>query len=139
MKRFLIALFATGIVMSASASGPHPKVAANMNFSSPHVRVVRVIPAYHFYRPYYSYGISYGYYPLGYNPLYSPYAYRTRPTELDLKVEEINNDYQHRIATVRHDKSISRAERKQEIRDLRHERNDAIINAKNDYYNRQNN
>lgn len=131
MKRLLTALFALGITVSALAGGTHPKVATNMHFSSPRITVVRVIPSYAF-RPYYNYGF-------GYNPFYSPFYHSRRfgyerPTELDLQIEKISSDYQHEISTVRHDKTLSKSERRKEIRDLRHERKDAIINAKEDYY-----
>lgn len=136
MKKIITALFAIGITLSVFAGDTHPKVATNMHFSSPKVRVVRVVPAY-FYRPFYGYryGFNSFYSPFGYDRFVSPYGYQ-RQSDLDLQLEKINNDYQHQISTVRHDKSLTKAERKQEIRDLRHERNDAIIDAKRDYYNK---
>lgn len=91
------------------------------------------------HQPYYG---GFGYRPYwGYNALYNPYygygygyRYAVRPSKLDLNIEEINNDYSDQISDVRHDKSISGSERRSQIRDLRHERNDRIIQAKKDYY-----
>lgn len=60
-----------------------------------------------------------------------------KPGELDPEIERINRDYQHEISTVRHDKSLSKSERRKEIRNLRHERQDAIIDAKEDCYSKQ--
>ncbi|MGN6615617.1 MAG: hypothetical protein ACTHJ5_00450 [Ilyomonas sp.] len=110
-------------------------MASNMHFTNPKVRVVRVIPAYG-YRPFYGYkyGFNSFYSPFGYDRFAYPYGYY-RQSELDLQIEKINNDYQHDISTVRHDKSLTKTERKKEIRDLRHERNNAIIEAKKNYYN----
>jgi hypothetical protein len=42
-------------------------------------------------------------------------------------MEDIRNDYQHEISTVRHDKSLTKEERKQKLRNLKHSREDAII------------
>ena len=82
------------------------------------------------YRPYYS--------PWGYNAFYNPYGYgyryAPRPSKLDLNIEEISNDYSEQISDVRHDNSISGSERRSQIRNLRHERDGRIIQAKKDYY-----
>jgi len=53
---------------------------------------------------------------------------------LDLDIEKIKSDYGHEISTVKHDKTLSKSERKQAIRDLKHSRESAIIEAKEDYY-----
>ena len=76
--------------------------------------------------PFGYYGYPYGY-PYG-------YGYRYRPSKLDLQIQEIQNDYAHRIYTVKHDKTIRRKERKRQIHELEHERDKAIIQAKRDYY-----
>ena len=90
---------------------------------------------------YNSYGFGFGYNPFyspfySYNPYYSPFAYRQQapPSKLDLAIEEINNNFHHDIADVRHDKSLSGDERRQQIRDLRHEKENSITDAKKDYY-----
>jgi hypothetical protein len=88
--------------------------------------------------PYYGYGYSpfYAYPPFGYGYGYG-YGFRyTRPTSLDLQIQEIYNDYNHQIWEVRHDKSIKRKERKKLIHELEHDRDKAIIQAKKAYYNK---
>jgi hypothetical protein len=90
------------------------------------------VPVY----PYYGYSPFYGYPPFGYGYGYGygyPYRY-TRPTKLDLQIQEIQNDYNHQIWEVRHDKSINRKERKRRVHDLQHDRDKEIIQAKRDYY-----
>jgi len=81
------------------------------------------------YYPYYPYGIGFGY-------PYPYYGYPARPTKLDLKIEDIKNDYQERIWAVRHDKSLPGKERRHEVRQLKHDRDQAIIDARRNYYRR---
>src|SRR6476620_10136018 len=92
----------------------------------------------HVYRPRvyvapFSYGLGYPnpYYP--YYPYYGypyPYGYRQMPYKLGLQIESIKDDYQNRIRQTRHDKTLSHAQRRQEIRNLKAERDQDIINAK---------
>lgn len=83
-----------------------------------------------------AYGPWYGY---GYNPFWGypyygyPHAY-TKPTKLDLQIADIKNDYQQKIDAARHDTSISKADRRKVVRDLKHDRDQQIIDAKRDYY-----
>lgn len=87
-------------------------------------------------------GIGGGYYPY-YSPFYSPYyspyyggtIYR-RPTRLENEIADIKADYNDKIWSARHDKSLSRSERKREIRDLKSERDKAIRDAENNYHRR---
>lgn len=97
-------------------------------------------PYYGFgYSPFYAYppfGYGFGYpYGYGYGPNYG-YSYRNgyRPSKLDLQIQEIQNDYAYRIWTVKHDKTIKRRERKKQVRELEHERDQAILKARKDYY-----
>lgn len=77
--------------------------------------------------PYYGFSPAYGY-GLGYG------AYGHRPSRLDLKIEDIRNDYSDRIWSVKHDTSLTRKERRQKVHELRHERDQAITDAKRSYY-----
>ena len=139
MKRILAIMIAVGLALGASAQtkirGQVPTVNSGGNGGKQKVIVVAPRPYNPFYSPYYGYS-RWGYDPFGYNPYY--FGWRqdrvSVPTKLDLEIEQIKSDYHHQIATVRHDKSISKSERKQAIRDLKHEREDAIIDAKKDYY-----
>ena len=78
------------------------------------------------------------YAPLYYNPYwaYPPYGYGYyRPTSrLDTQVSNIKYDYSEKIASVRMDKSLTHKQRRQKIRELKHERNNAIDDAKRNYY-----
>lgn len=93
-------------------------------------------PAYRYYGyspyfayPLYGYGYPYGYsYPYGYQRSYS------RPTRLDLQIQDIRDDYNERIYQVKHDKNVKRKERKQLVHDLEIQRDKAIIQAQRDYY-----
>jgi hypothetical protein len=54
-----------------------------------------------------------------------------------MDIHSIQMDYQNRIRGVRHDKGLSHAKKRSEIRSLKSERNQAIVNAQRDYYQRQ--
>jgi hypothetical protein len=122
MKKFLIVLLAIGLALGASAQrGGHGGGHYYGGGRS------RVIVSTGVYAPF-----GYGYY--GY-PLYPySYGYPERPTRLELRVEDIRNDYRDRIWSARHDKSISRKERKATIHRLKHERDQAIIDVRRNYY-----
>jgi hypothetical protein len=119
----LIIIFALGITYHASAQ-----------------KVVRVVPRYP--RTHVAVGVGLGwgpYYPY-YNPWYAyppGYYYSPRPTRLDLEIQDIQNDYKDRIWSVRHDESLSRKERRRKVHELKHERDNEIIQAKKDYYKRR--
>jgi hypothetical protein len=81
------------------------------------------VPLY--YNPFY-----YGFYPYS----YPPYWYHYRPTKLDLQIEDIKTDYEEKIWSARHDKTLSAKERRKEARELKHERDQAINDAEKNYY-----
>jgi hypothetical protein len=123
MKRIFILLI--GIVLAGSSQAQkwgrrHPVV-----YAHPRVHV----------------GVAIGAYPGWYGPVYPGpyYPYYMQPhyyheSRLELQIEDIRNDYSDRIWSVRHDKSIPRKERKARIRELKHDRDKAIIDAKRNYY-----
>jgi len=120
MKKLLIILAVTGLAFSASAS---PVIRGGRYYHSrPHVIVSAGI-----YSPFYPY-YSYPFYP------YPVVGYPARPTKLELKIEDIQNDYKDKIWSARHDKSLSRQERKSTVQELKHERDQAIIDTKKNYY-----
>lgn len=138
MKQLLIALFAIGLTLGASAQ---PKIGSGFRgggirggvYTKPRVNVI--IP-YTYARPYYGLGFGYRYSPF-YDPFYQYPRIERRPSELDLRIEDIRNDYSYQISSVKHDKSLAKDERKQKVRDLKHEKEDAIIEAKRNYYKAQ--
>ena len=98
----------------------------------------------HYYRPRVStyVGIGTGYYPY-YSPFYSPYyypyygePYYARPTKLEMQIADIKSDYNDRIWSARHDKSLSLSARKKEIRSLKSERDKAVRDAAYNYHRR---
>jgi hypothetical protein len=96
---------------------------------------------YHAYHPRvyispFSYGFGYGYPYFGYG---YPYGYpyqsyqRSVPYKLELEIQSIKIDYKSQIREVRRDKSISHSKRRAEIRSLKTERDQAIIDAQRNY------
>lgn len=135
MEKIMVIMLALGLAVTAGA-----EVKSNPKSYHPRARVIVVSPSY--YAP----GFGYRYSPF-YNPyngaFYSPFNdpfYRSRniettPSALQLKIDDIENNYSYQISTVRHDKSFDGTERRQRIRELKHERESAIIEAKRNYYN----
>jgi hypothetical protein len=125
MKRLILILMV--IAVSLGATAQHV-IAGHGGYRRSHVVVSVVRPVY--YPPY-----MYGYYDPFYNPFYPGYAYHhNRETRLELKIDDIRNDYRDKIWSARHDKSLSKAKRKEIIHQLKHDRNQAINQAKRDYY-----
>lgn len=140
MKKLLVILCLLGVTMGALAQ---PKIGtgfrgnvgfgdrghAGVHYVRPRVTVIApYAPVY----PYYGYGFG-----MGYSPFYDPFYNRrveARPSQLDLEIADIKNDYDYQISTVKHDKSLSKDERKQKVRDLKHQKDDEIIQAKKHYY-----
>lgn len=133
MKRILVLIVAVGLVFGASAQGHRGGVVKR---GAPRVTyVIPRVPAIGYYAPLYpSYG--WGYAPaFGYNPFFGSSMYRpSRPSKLDLQIEDIRNDYGDRIKSARRDDALTRKERRAVIQKLRHDRTAAIIDAKRDYY-----
>ncbi|MFL5743766.1 MAG: hypothetical protein ACJ751_03825 [Niastella sp.] len=128
MKTALIVICALGLTLSASAQKvvrvyPHPRTHVSVGVG---------------------FGGGYGYYPYSpywYNPWYAyppgpGYYGSSRPTKLDLEIQDINNDYKDKIWSARHDESLSRKQRRQAVHDLKHQRDNDILQAKKDYYKR---
>lgn len=95
----------------------------------------------HYYRPrtHVIVGVGAGYYP--YYPFYGPYSYwgypvyYGRPSRLEIKVQDIKNDYKDRIWSVRHDDRLTKSQKRSEIHQLKSERENAIRDAERDYHN----
>lgn len=124
----LIIICALGLTLSASAQ-----------------KVIHAAPHYYVPRARVSVGVGLGawgpYYPYYYSPFYGyppyyGYGYSARPSKLDLQIQDIRNDYKDRIWSARHDDSLSRKARRQKVHELKHERDQEILQAKKDYYKR---
>ena len=125
MKKLIVVMFAMVLASGAFAQKAVHGGGARIIRVRPVISVGAVVPFY-------------AYSPFWGSPYYGhPYAYRygySRPTRLDLQIADIKNDYQQKISAARSDKTISRAERKKAIRDLKHDRDQEIIAAKRSYY-----
>ena len=100
---------------------------------------------YHSVRPRVSVGLGFGYSPF-YSPwgygfyspwMYSPYAYNygsSRPSRLDMTIQDIKSDYNDRIKSVRMQDDLTGREKRQTIRELKDDRDKAVVQAQKDYY-----
>ena len=119
MKKITIVLFSVIMALSASAQKVvvHPEIHTGPR--------VLYYPRAYFYNPYY----------FGFNYWYNrPAYYYTRPTKLERQIQDTENEYSDRISSVRADDSLSGHDRRAKIRDLRHERDQAIDDLKKNYY-----
>ncbi|MCA6439088.1 MAG: hypothetical protein ACRC0I_07585 [Sediminibacterium sp.] len=90
------------------------------------------------YRPYYYGGYAPYYGSYWWNPYYS-YNFaapivRPAPSKLDREIATIEHDADQKIASVRMDHSLSRHERRANIRAIRAQEDLAIADAKRGYY-----
>jgi hypothetical protein len=134
MKKLFVVLVSLGLALGASAQ---KAVRGQGKDPRPSKRVV-IVRSYPPFSPYYGFGRSfYGYHPFGYHPFgYFDYGYRAnpRPTKLDLQIEDIRNDYDDRIASVRRDDDLSRKEKRKKVQELKQERDEKVSDAKKSYY-----
>jgi len=127
MKKLLFVLLSIGLAFGAAAQ-----------------KVIVRGGTHHYVRPHVAVGLGLGYgyapfYPYyGFNPWYgpSPYAwgYPARPSRLDRTVQDIKQDYADRIKSVRLQDDMTGHEKRLTIRDLRQERDKAVLQAQKDYY-----
>jgi len=144
VRRFLIVLFAAGLSLGASAQrsvGYHGGgIVRGGGWHGGGPRVVYAYPRTYVglglgfgYGYGYPWGYPYGFYgPYGYPPYY--YGYGAMPSRLALQIDDIKSDYNAQIKDVRHDKTIPRKERKEKIRQLKKDRDAAVIQARHDYF-----
>ena len=129
MKKLIICgfalLMATGVMAQWGFHGgriyARPRVSIGVGLG---------VPLY----PYYGFSPFYGYPPFGFGYGYGYGRYNSRPSQLDLQIEEIRNTYANRIWVAKRDKTIRRKERRKKVHELEHERDQAIIDAKKAYY-----
>lgn len=78
---------------------------------------------------------GYGYYnPFGFYYGYPYYSAPAIPTKLDMQIADIKNDYADKIKSVRLDNSLTRPEKREQIREFKRERNVDVMNAQRNYY-----
>ena len=139
MKIIVMVCLAVVITTAASAQKynrsryPQPRVRTSIS-------VGVGSPYYSPYRsPYYSQSPFYRSNPYrssGSFPYYSTPVY-SRPSGLEMEISDLRADYNDRIWSVRHDKSLSKSERKAEIRRLKSERDRAVREAEYSYHRRR--
>ena len=125
MKQILVITLAMVMALGASAQHRfyHGGIGGGYRFAGPRVSIGIGAPLY----PYYGYSPYYGYPGTYYGNSY-------RPSKLTLKIEDIKNDYDDRIWSAKHDTSLSRKERRELVHNLKRERDQAVIDAKRNYY-----
>jgi len=133
MKKLMVIVVALGLAMGASAQR-FGHGGGGRGFGGGHVYIAppRVAIGIGAYSPFYS---PFGYYPYGYG--YAPYGYNNgygRPSKLQVQIEDIKNEYSDKIYSAKHDDSLSRKERRKVVHQLRSERDQAINDAKRNYY-----
>jgi hypothetical protein len=122
-----IVMFCIAVVITASASA--------QKYSRPRYPQPRT-------RTSISVGIGAPYYSPYYSPFYRPYPYYgipiySRPTRLENEIADIKADYNDRIWSAKHDNSLSKSDRKAEVRRLKSERDRAIRDAEYSYHRRR--
>lgn len=137
MKKLVVVLVALGLTFGVSAQSSK---GSGSRGPGPSKRVI-VVRSYPRFSPYLGFGWGspfYGYSPYGYSPFgygfNNGYRYDRRPTQLDLQVEDIKNDFQDRITSVRHDDELNRKQKRQKVQELKDARDRAITDAKKNYY-----
>jgi len=132
MKKIIIMM----VVSLALASGAYAQ--KGRGFHRGHTRVI-IAPAIGFTYGGFGYGYPYFNYGFG-NPYFGyPYGYGFAPyrpaSQLDAQIAAIRADYAYKIKAARKDKSVPKAERKQNILALKSEREQAIANAVQNFHN----
>ncbi len=123
MKKLLMITIAIGLALGVSAQ-----------------KVVGRGGGYHVGRPRVSVGLGWGYSPF-YSPgdmaftrpgciLLMPNYGSSRPSRLDLTVQDIKSDYNDRIKSVRMQDDLTGREKRQTIRQLRDDRDKAVVQRK---------
>ena len=124
----VILMFCVALVITASAS-------AQKNYryrqAQPRVRTSISVGIGNGYSPYYS-----PFYRPYYRPYYGTPIYSRPASRLDNEIADIRADYNDRIWYTRNDKSLTKSERKHEIRRLKSERDRAIRDAEYSYHRR---
>lgn len=129
MKTVLAVMISLSLCVGASAQ---KRIGG---FSHPYIaqRVV-VVPSvgFGYGYGYPAMGLGFGYPFFGYPYFgypYPAYGYDKAAAQLSYKIQSIRADYQAQIREVRHNKSVSRTERRAQIHNLRNELDGAIIAA----------
>ena len=122
MKSVMTLLVGLGLTLAVSAQHGRVIVGSRVVIASPGIG--------------FGFGYPYYYAPFGY-PFGYPYGYNNgygSSSKLQMKIEDIKNDYKDKIWSAKQDKSLSKDERKNTIHQLKVERDKAINDLKLNYY-----
>ncbi len=152
-KKLFILLFSLGLAVGASAQrgfAGHGYAGGGFHggyhggFHSYYAPRVYYSPAYY---GGWGWGLGFGwglgvpgwYGPWGYPYAYPPYYYGrgAMPPALQEQIDGIKSDYKAQIKDVKHDKALSHSDRKQKVNSLEQQRDEAITQARHEFYNRQ--
>ncbi|MEC5143630.1 hypothetical protein [Chitinophaga sp. 212800010-3] len=123
MKRtLLVVLLMAAMVTGASAGVPGGHFRGGGYGHS----TIIVRGGYGFYDPFYA--------PFGYYYGYPYYGMPAMPTKLDMQIADIRNDYADKIRSVKLDHSLTRQEKRANIKSLKQQRNYDVMNAQRNYY-----
>ncbi|MCF6407135.1 hypothetical protein L3C95_29840 [Chitinophaga filiformis] len=127
MKKIIAILLLAVTVQSASAMVSNSPVRGGFHGGGFYHPRTTVVVGGGFYSPYFS-PFYYGY----------PYPYTAavpyQPTKLDMQIANIKNDYADKIESVKLDKDLTGKERRAQVREFRRERDQAVLEAKRNYY-----
>ncbi|MEO9022439.1 MAG: hypothetical protein ABI237_09295 [Ginsengibacter sp.] len=126
MKKILIMMISLTLSLGASAQRK------GFHSSRTHVYIVPSISyGFGFGYPYFNYPyLGYPYFGYG----YPSYNSRPIPYRLDREIQSIKMDYKYKIKAARKNKSISRAQRKQQILALKSDREKDISNTEINFH-----
>ncbi len=125
MKKILAILLLTSITFAASAQYGRHRLPGRSSHSiiRPHVSI-GIGSSYGYRSPYYS------------SPYPGTYSYR-RPSQLDLQIQNVENEYRDRKWSVKNDKTLSRQQRKAEVQNLKYQKEKDILELRRNYYKRR--
>ena len=85
-------------------------------------------------------GHGYSNYGYGYNPFYpnryNNNNYYNRPSQLDLQIRDIENEYRDKRASVKLDRTLTRKQRREIFRALNREKERVVLETRRNYYKR---
>ena len=137
MKKLFVILFSLGLALGASAQrGGH---VGGGHFGGGYAHSPRVFIGGGFgygygFGPYYPYYGLYSPWGFGYPPPYY-YGYGAMPSRLAVQIEGIKSDAKEEIKMTRHDKTLTHADKRAKIKQLKTDRDQAVVQARKDFYN----
>lgn len=138
MKPVLVILLMLGLATSVDAQ---TKVRGGTPIRTRVILAAPIVPAWSF-----GFGLGAGRFSPFYSSFYSPFndpfndPYYRRPVgqslvpdELQVTLDEIENDYDYQIARTRDDEKLKGKERRQKLRELKYDREAALIKARKSF------